>query len=136
MVKYIRNNFLLPELSFSSLEDLNKTFWLVAEKDRQRKHYQKDILISELFEKDKQALFQLPEKEYQCVRHEEVTADKYGYIKVDNRLYSTSPRFAKRIVLAKISFNRVEILTKEHELVVVHDRLNGKKKTQWSGSHT
>jgi transposase len=128
MVKYIRNNFLLPELPFSNLEDLNKTFWQIAEKDRQRKHYQKDILITELYEEDKQALYQLPDKEYHCIRYEEVKADKYGYVKVDNRLYSTSPRFAKCLVLARISFNKVEILTEQHELIVVHSRLYGKQK--------
>ncbi|WP_396953673.1 hypothetical protein [Neobacillus sp. MER 74] len=58
MVKYIRNNFLLPELSLFKSRGL-KTFWRVAEKDRQSKHYQKDILITELYEEDKQALYQL-----------------------------------------------------------------------------
>jgi transposase len=52
MVKYTRNNFLLPEIPFSNLEDLNRSFWGAAEKDRQRKHYQKDSLIAELYEED------------------------------------------------------------------------------------
>lgn len=128
MVKYIRNNFLLPEITFSNLEDLNKSFWLAAEKDRQRKHYQKETLIAELYKEDKQHFYQLPEKEYLCVRYEEVKADKYGFIKVDNRIYSTSPRFAKSVVLAKISFDKIEILTPEHNLVTEHTRLYGKQK--------
>lgn len=128
MVKYIRNNFLLPEIPFSNLEDLNKTFWLAAEKDRQRKHYQKEYLIAELYMEDKQSLYQLPEKEYHCVRLEDVKGDKYGYIKVDNRIYSTSPRFAKCEVLARISFDKVEIFTKNHELIIGHKRLYGKQK--------
>ena len=128
MVKYTRNNFLLPEIPFPNLEDLNRTFWIAAEKDRQRKHYQKESLIAELYEEDKQSFYQLPEKEYHCARTEEVKADKYGYIKVDNRLYSTSPRFAKCGVLARISFDKVEILTQDHELIIGHSRLYGKQK--------
>jgi transposase len=133
MVKYIRNNFLLPEIPFSDIEDLNKSFWQSAEKDRERKHYQKERLIAELYSEDKECFYQLPGKEYQCVRLEEVKADKYGYIRVENKIYSTSPRFSKCEVLARISFDKVEILTLEHELIVEHRRLYGKqnKSMEW-----
>ena len=133
MVKYVRNNFLLPELSFSQLENLNQTFWVMAEEDRERVHYSKKELISSLFKEDKDSLFQLPEKEYECVRYVEVKADKYGYVKVDNRQYSTSPRFAKSKVLAKISFDQVEIVTTDRESIVLHTRLYGEemKSMKW-----
>ncbi|WP_160723318.1 IS21 family transposase, partial [Bacillus sp. USDA818B3_A] len=49
MVKYVRNNFLLPGLHVLNLDDLNKELWAKAEKDRERKHYQKEWAISELF---------------------------------------------------------------------------------------
>lgn len=45
----------------ADLERLNETFWTAAEEDRNRKHYQKDGLLSELFEEDRKALLQLPE---------------------------------------------------------------------------
>lgn len=128
MVKYVRNNFLLPELPFSDLESLNQTFWQLAEEDRDRKHYVKEEHLSALYTEDKEALFQLPEKAFECVRYEEGKADKYGYLKVDNRLYSTSPRFAKGKVLAKISYNRIDIMTLEKELIISHVRIYGEKK--------
>jgi transposase len=133
MVKYIRNNFLLPELTFTDLEELNRTFWSLSEKDRNRKHYEKDRLIAELYLEDKESFLQLPEKEYNCVRYEELKADKYGFIKVDNKKYSTSPRFAKSIVMAKISFDKVRLFTSEHELIITHSRLYGneKKSMEW-----
>src|SRR5690606_34285080 len=81
MVKYVRNNFLLPELPFSDLESLNRTFWQLAEEDRDRKHYVKEEHLSALYEEDKEVLFQLPEKAFECVRLESGKADKYGYLK-------------------------------------------------------
>ncbi|OZS77288.1 integrase [Tetzosporium hominis] len=133
MVKYIRNNFLLPEIHVADLERLNETFWTTAEEDRNRKHYQKDELLSELFKVDRKALLQLPEKSFECVRYEECRPDKYGLVKIDGRQYSTSPRFAKSSVLAKISYDTIEILTAEHESIIVHPRLYGeeKKSMKW-----
>lgn len=127
MVKYIRNNFLLPELQIHNLDQLNETLWEKAERDRERPHYMKETMLSELYLADKEHLLQLPAKEFDCIRYERVKADKYGYIRVENKLYSTSPRFAKCIVLAKISFDRVDILTEEYELIVQHARLYGKE---------
>jgi transposase len=133
MVKYVRNNFLLPGLHIIDLDDLNKELWGKAEKDRTRSHYQKEWSISELFQEDKAAFLLLPAKAYECVRYETLKADKYGYIKLDRNLYSTSPRYALNKVLVKISYNTVEILNDDHQLVVSHTRLYGqyRKSMKW-----
>ena len=133
MVKYVRNNFLLPGLHVIDLDELNKELWEKAEKDRFRKHYQKDRVISDLFEEDRAAFFLLPPKAYECVRYETLKADKYGYIKVDLNWYSTSPRYALKRVLVKISYNTIEILDEEHHLVVRHSRIYGqyRKSMKW-----
>lgn len=133
MVKYVRNNFLLPSLHVMDLDELNKSLWEKAEQDRERKHYEKETLISRLFEEDQKASLILPSREYQCVRYETVKADKYGYIKVEKNLYSTSPRFALNKVLVKISYNKIDILTDDHQLVVSHSRLYGqyRKSMKW-----
>lgn len=133
MVKYVRNNYLLPGLHVLDLDELNKALWEKAEEDRQRKHYEKRELISELFEEDLKANLVLPSKEYQCVRYETVKADKYGYIRVEKNLYSTSPRYALNKVLVRISYNRIDILTNDHQLVVSHARLYGqyRKSMKW-----
>lgn len=133
MVKYVRNNFLLPELSLVNIDVLNEGLWSKAEKDRDRKHYQKGEFIAKLYLADKEKFLQLPATEFSCVRYEEVKADKYGYVRLDNKQYSSSPRFAKQKVLAKISYNLVELLTPEYELIVSHTRLYGEQQqsTQW-----
>ncbi|CAM5359630.1 MULTISPECIES: IS21 family transposase [Niallia] len=133
MVKYVRNNYLLPGLHVLNLDELNKTLWEKAEKDRERKHYEKESFISQLFEEDRKAFLVLPSKEYQCIRYETVKADKYGYIKVEKNLYSTSPRYALNKVLIRISYNSIDILTDDYQLVVSHPRLYGqyRKSINW-----
>ncbi len=126
-VKYIRNNFFLPEQTIYDLESFNEAIWEKCEKDWHRPHYQKERSIAELFEEEKEFFLQLPAKEFECVRYEQVKADKYGYIRIDNKLYSTSPRFAKTMVLAKISYKEIEILTEDYELIIKHERLYGSK---------
>jgi hypothetical protein len=39
---------------------------------------------------DQEEFYHLPAKEFECVRYEQVKADKYGYIRIENKLYSTS----------------------------------------------
>lgn len=127
MVKYIRNNLFLPERIVHRLEDLNLRLWQEAEADRCRPHYEKKQEISRLHEEDKQALLILPEKAYTGIRYESVKADKYGYIRVDKKKYSTSPRFAEQKVLIGITYNKIDILTDDHEMIVQHERLYGKQ---------
>jgi transposase len=128
MVKYVRNNFLLPEPNINDLEAYNETLWKLAEDDRYRKHYKKDIMLSEIFEEDKKALLVLPTKEYNACSYEKVKANNYGKVNVDKKIYSTSPRFAQRNVWVKKTYNKVEILDEDYNRVVTHPRLYGHKK--------
>lgn len=67
-VKYIRNNFFLPEQTIYQLESFNESLWEKCEKDWNRPHYVKERLITELFEEEQALFFQLPAKEFECVR--------------------------------------------------------------------
>lgn len=125
MVKYVRNNFLLPENTILDLDQFNQTLWKLAEDDRDRSHYEKDILQSILYEEDKEHWLVLPEKEFECARYQDVKADKYGMVSIDKKQYSTTPRFAKQQVSVCITYNMVLILNKNNEVIVRHPRLYG-----------
>jgi transposase len=128
MVKYVRNNFLLPECSVLNLDQFNETLWELAEDDRLRPHYKKQIHQSELFKEDQQEWLILPQKSFECTRYEVVKADKYGIVSVDSKQYSTSPRFAKQKVTVCITYNTVIMLSDENEVIVRHSRLYGVKR--------
>src|SRR5699024_12277026 len=79
----------------------------------------------------------LPAKEYSCVRYETLKADKYGFVQVDTKKYSTSPRYAKQKVLVAITYDQVTILSDRYEKIVRHNRIYGKdrKSTRLNSSH-
>ncbi|WP_130860725.1 IS21 family transposase [Gracilibacillus phocaeensis] len=128
MVKYVRNNFLLPENIILELDPFNETLWEMAEQDRDRLHYEKGILQSELFKEDQENWLLLPEKRFECARYEEIKSDKYGFISIDKKQYSTSPRFAKQNVRVCITYNDITILEENNEVIVKHPRLYGIKR--------
>src|SRR5690625_284223 len=125
MVKYVRNNFLLPENTIVNIDHFNETLWVLAEEDRNRLHYDKKILQSKLFEEDLEEFLMLPEKRFNCARYEELKADKYGIVNVDKKQYSTSPRFAKQKVRVCITYNEIAILNEDNEVIAKHTRLYG-----------
>ena len=126
-VKYFRNNLLLPERTIYNPDDFNQQLWKECEADHQCLHDEKKIEIARLHEEDKQALLCLPAKEYAGIRYETLKADKYGYVQIDAKKYSTSPRYANQEVLVGITYNQVDILADNGEIIVQHERLYGEK---------
>lgn len=120
MVKYIRNNYLLPEIPYNDLAELNQQVLAWCVENRQRLHYEKELPIAELYLADEKRFLQLPGKPYECVRYEQVKADKYGFVRIDRRQYSTSPRFAGQTVRAKLSFDTVTLLQDDNQVIVEH----------------
>ncbi len=69
------------------------------------------------------------------VQYQQTKADKYGYVHINwPRQSSTSPRFAKSIVLAKIAYDTISLLMDRQEPIVTHVRLDAtlpiREKTQ------
>ncbi|MFD2706775.1 IS21 family transposase [Salibacterium lacus] len=124
MVKYVRNNFFLPERTVYDLEALNDALWEEVEGDRERPHYKHGTSIAELHQKDLDSLYYLPSTPYDTMRYESLKADKYGFVTVDQKKYSTSPRFASQRVLVGISYNRI-IIFQDDDVIVSHQRLYG-----------
>src|SRR5699024_10000503 len=125
MVKYVRNNFLLPENRIINIEHFNDSLWGMAEEDRDRLHYDKKVLQSKLFEEDLNNFIMLPEKEFECARYEVLKSDKYGVVSVDKKQYSSSPRFSQQKVSVRITYNEITILSEDHEVIAKHTRLYG-----------
>lgn len=128
MVKYVRNNYLIPTIPYQTLSDLNEQALCWSVQDRNRPHFEKGLPIAELYLADEQRLLQLPGKPYECIRKETLKADKYGYVRIDEQKYSTSPRFAGQRVSVRLSFDQVMILTDSNEVVTTHPRSYGDEK--------
>ena len=113
MVKYVRNNFLLPAQTIVDLEDFNETLWSLVEENRHRLHYEKEIALTVLHEETCAAHILLPEKTFHCARLIQAKADKSGLIHLETKIYSTSPRFAQKKVLVQITYNEIQLLDED-----------------------
>jgi len=127
-VGYHRRNMFVPIPEFNNLKEYNKQLLKRLDKDMDRQHYKGKGLIKELFEEDKKEFFNLPEVTFEVYRHEFAKADKYGKIKFETKIYSTSPNLAGTQVMIKAGAYNLDILDTNHNLVVRHIRLYGEQR--------
>lgn len=127
-VGYHRRNFLVPIPEFNNLSAFNKDLLNLCDQDMQRNHYRKSKMIEELYKEDILAMDNLPEVAFDIYRLEIVKADKYGKVRYENRIYSSSPEYAGKELWARVRANSLEILNQEYEIIVKHPRLYGEQK--------
>lgn len=126
-VGYLRRHELVPVPSFSSLTEENKHLLMECDANMDREHYQENIFISELFEKDKDALLPLPSIPFDTAKYMEVKTDKYGKFTLNHgkHCYSASPDFCASSVQLKLTSQEVIVLDRQMNEVVCHKRLYG-----------
>jgi len=107
-VGYTRRNMLVPVPTITDWEGFNAKLLKLCDEDMNRHHYERDVLIGELWEDEKKHLLSLPEYEYEVFRYEAFSVDKQGFITIDTVRYSLSPEMNGKTVQAKIFFNKIE----------------------------
>ena len=127
-VGYLRRNLFVPIPEFKDINEFNRELLKKCTQDMNRIHYKKNKLISELFKEDIMALKLLPNKSFDVFKLQKATADKYGKVKYDKKLYSTAPAFAQREVWVKATANEIEILDDKYNLIQSHKRLYGEQR--------
>lgn len=127
-VGYLRRNLFVPVPEFKDIEQFNRELLAKCDKDFNRIHYKKNQIISELFNEDKLSFTLLPNKEFEVFKMEKAVTDKYGKVKFNKNLYSTSPDFTQNEVWIKASSNKINILDENYNLIQSHKRLYGKQK--------
>ena len=108
-VGYTRRNMLVPVPVIDDFAAFNADLLRRCDNDHERKHYEQDALIRELWEDEKQHLLDLPEHEYEVFRYESLSVSKTGFILVDTNRYGLSPNMSGSIVQAKIYFDKIEV---------------------------
>jgi len=127
-IGYHRRNFLVPVPQFGDMKAYNKELFKKADQDMNRLHYQKNMLISELFQQDQKAMHQLPQRALEVFKLQKARVDHYGKVAFDNHLYSTSPNYAGKQVWIKASADQVFVLDEGYRQIQDHPRLYGKQK--------
>jgi len=124
-VGYHRRNLLVPIPEFDDLHEFNRKILELCDRDMLRSHYKKRRIIKELFEEDKAAMNPLPKDRFDIGRLEIARADKYGKVKFDARIYSSSPAVSGQQVWVKATAHEVTIMDENYQEIVTHQRLYG-----------
>ena len=129
-VGYLRRNRCVPVPSFESLVEKNKELLSECDEDMQREHYDKNRLISDLFQADKAALLPLPSVRFDTAGYGSATTDKYGKFTLDNgkHRYSSSPEFCEKAIQYKLTSSEVIVMGMDLHEIVRHKRLYGDEK--------
>ncbi|CCU85445.1 hypothetical protein PHOSAC3_340001 [Mesotoga infera] len=92
-----------------------------------RNHYKKDVLISKLFEEERDRMNELPATPLEISKLLSVKANRYGIVTFEKNSYSTAPELSLRELWLKADAFTVTILDERYERVVTHARLYGEK---------
>ena len=90
--------------------------------DLKRPHYKKGVLISELWAEEKTALLPLPEEPFEPVEFQTVKVNKYGKVTVDKDSYELPSARIGETVLAKLWWDKIEILDQNQKLLATFPR--------------
>lgn len=109
-IGYVRRNNFSPMPIIEDLDEFNSELHKNMLEDQNRKHYQKEILISELWKEDANHLLVLPNTPLEIVRMHVRVLNKYGEIKIADQFYRIPNLAPKQKVLVKEYWDRLEIL--------------------------
>src|SRR5690606_34665777 len=110
MVGYVRRNFLSPIVCIDDFATFNAELNEQPIQDMQRPHYEKNRLIAELWEGDRERLLMLPNSPFEAVQLETALANKYGEIKVGGDVYHVPTVAPGRRLLVKSHWDRIEVM--------------------------
>ena len=132
-VGYERRNMFVPIPTILDFNQFNQSLFIACEKDARREHYAKKISIESLFQEDLQEMLTINPAVYEIFLLEPGKTDNYAKVTFDNKLYSSSPRYAKENVYVKASSDKVWILNDSYEVIMEHPRLygNGLESMKW-----
>lgn len=129
-VGYTRNNLFVPVPVFDDIEVFNRQLLDRHLAKAKETHYKKLVPIEVLFEEDRKAFLPLPHTPFDVCRYEQVKADGYGKVRVDNRhYYSTRPENALKEVWVALRAHTVDILDDQKSVLMRHSRKFGEQRS-------
>lgn len=134
-VGYTRRNWLIPYPKATSFEALTEELYNEALEDLQRPHYAKGVSMSELWAEEQKALLPLPKEPFEPVELKTKKVNKYGKVKIESETYDLPCAWIGQSILAKIWWDRVELLDQDQVSLGIFPRPYTMKSTpiDWKG---
>ncbi|PWL79865.1 MAG: IS21 family transposase [Coriobacteriia bacterium] len=131
-VGFIRRNIFTPPPRIDNIDVYNERL-LRKCMGLSKMHYAKGEPEDQLFIEDRFALSGLPEVSFSVVRYERRKADLQGKVTLcGNHKYSSSPEFAKQVLICALSANHIELYSEDGMFIVRHTRQYGDAPTDTS----
>ncbi len=108
-VGYIRRNMFTPMKLLGDIKEFNKNLAKELIKDRNRLHYRKKKLISDLWREEIFSLLPLPNVPLEIFTAECKRVNKYGEIRINNQMYPFSKGRVGQRVFVKKYWDKIEI---------------------------
>ena len=134
MVRYSRQNFLVPVPQVSSLEELNRLLEERCRRELSRKLRGKTKTKGELLEEDKAAFLDLPAAPFDACKKQSTCVSSMSLVRFDTNDYSVPVRHAYQPVVVKGYIDRVEVF-RDGECIARHKRLWGKGDAAYEPRH-
>jgi transposase len=132
-VGYIRYNFFTKAPIMKDFEDLSLQLRQQLQDDRKRLHYEKQVLIQELWEQESKYLFALPETDYPVFKEDLAKVNKYNEIKIDKFLIHV-PRASNYSQLhLLLTWDQFKVVSPDGEILLEDFRpyMNKRKALPW-----
>ena len=134
IVRYARQNFMVPVPQVRSLEELNEILWEQCYGDLDRRtRGKKDTKMNLLVEESKEFLA-LPQASFDACKKASTTANSLSLVRFDSNDYSVPVRYAHHPVVLKGYTDRVEI-TYHGERIADHERSWKKEEVRFKPLH-
>lgn len=129
----VRRNWLVPQPTMISWEQINQVMKEKANTYLKSIHYEKKCPIQDLWDKEKQKLLFLPRDRFEAMRLKGTTLDKYGRFCWDHHFYKVPSGGAHDAVLVKVYWNRLEVLREDYVKIAEFTRpyLFKEKEIDW-----
>lgn len=132
-VGYIRYNFFATSPVMNSYEDLTETLLVQLENDRQRLHYEKEVMIEDLWNKEKNYLLELPTEDYPVFKEVEAKVNKFNEAKLDNTLIHIPKAANYPFIYFVLAWDKFKAVSPDGELLIEDFRpyMNKKRAIPW-----
>lgn len=122
VVRYSRQNYMVPVPQVGSLRELNQYLEERCRRELLRKLRGKTKTKGELLEEDKAAFLPLPTAPFDASRKTSTCVSSMSLVRFDRNDYSVPVKHAHQTVVAKGGIERVEVF-RDKELIACHRRL-------------
>lgn len=134
VVKYARQNFLVPVPQVRDFEELNEHLAACCRRDLGRRLRGKTSRKEELLKEDQAAFLPLPATPFEACRKVSTIASSLSLVRFDHNDYSVPTKYAHHPITMKGSFEWVELCHKD-QVVARHRRIWEKEQVRFNPLH-